>query len=48
MPGLPHPDWLIAILRPLNNRWTWRIRLRILLAMEPAWFRASRQTKTDI
>lgn len=39
---LPHPKLVLFLLRPLNNRYTWRLRLGILLALEPPWFKATR------
>lgn len=35
---LPYPKWLLLVLWPLNNRYTWRLRLRILVLMNPPWF----------
>jgi hypothetical protein len=32
---IPYPRWWLALLKPLNNRWTWRLRLRILTAFDP-------------
>jgi hypothetical protein len=36
---LPYPRWLLILLRPLNNRYTWKLRLAILVAMNPPWFK---------
>jgi hypothetical protein len=36
---VPYPNWLLFILRPLNNPYTWRLRLRILVAMNPPHFK---------
>ena len=38
MRKLPYPAWLLLLLRPLRNRFTWKLRLRILLLMNPPWF----------
>jgi hypothetical protein len=34
---IPYPRWWLTLLRPLNNRYTWRLRLRILTAFDPPW-----------
>ena len=39
---IPHQKWVLFLLRPLNNRYMWKLRLRILLALEPPWFKATR------
>ena len=36
---LPYPRWWLALLWPLNNRYTWRLRLRILTAFDPPSFK---------
>jgi hypothetical protein len=44
--SLPYPKWLLFILRPLNNRHTWRLRLAILRAMDPPWLSKTNYTHT--
>ena len=42
--SLPYSRWLLFILRPLNNRYTWRVRLSILNAMDPLWFQRGKDS----
>jgi hypothetical protein len=42
--SLPYPRWVFFILRPLNNRHTWRLRLAILRLLDPYWLNKGNYT----
>lgn len=39
---VPYPRWWLILLSPLNNRYTWRLRLCILTAFDPEWLTTGR------